>query len=114
MKQYKFSDLASIDNFKYYAKCGLRVSQIGNFLKTSALIHTLLLTFIVISFATYATSANTLLTLPIIITICYIIATIFMFVLARMDPGIIRKQIPKFEYDQELNIIPVDSRALYE
>jgi palmitoyltransferase ZDHHC9/14/18 len=89
-------------------------SQMNNFIKTSLLIHTIMITFEVISFLSYSKGWSTLLTLPILIMIMHVVSTFFMFVLARKDPGILRKQIPKFEYEADMMVIPVDVRAKYE
>lgn len=86
----------------------------GNFIKTSLLIHLVTLSYEITSFILYGKGTSTLIVPPILIVITHMIATIFMFVLSKKDPGIIRKQIPKFEYDRDTSIIPVDVRALYE
>ena len=85
-----------------------------NFVLTSLLIHVILITFLLTSFITYGNGESSLIVLPVLIMVNWIVTTFFMFRLARSDPGIIRKQIPKFEYDKDLAVVPVDSRALYE
>lgn len=85
----------------------------GNFIKTSLLIHIVTLAYEITSFILFSKEISTLIVPPILVVITHVIATIFMFVLSKKDPGIIRKQIPKFEYDRETSIIPVDVRALY-
>lgn len=84
-----------------------------NFVLTSVLIHVLVWVFLMIAFITHGAGINQLITVPILVLLAWVVATIFIFVLARSDPGIIRKQIPKYEYDKDLAAVPVDSRALY-
>lgn len=85
-----------------------------NFLLTSVLIHSLVILFLLVSFVLFGLGLTNLVTLPVLVIVSWAFATGFMFLLARSDPGIIRKQIPKYEYDKDLAIVPVDSRALYE
>lgn len=82
-----------------------------NFLGTSSLVILLVLVFLLTAFIAGPRDGS--IVLPVLVAVCWIIGLAFMFLLACSDPGIIRKQIPRFEYDADLAVVPVDSRALY-